>query len=203
MTQLGRPDRSGLRERNHLRSATLLLTACALTAVAACTSAHPQDEKPEKASPAASTSHSPKSADPTAVAETAAVSVYKQYWQEMERLYADSSGKNTHLKRYAAGVALVSAENDAKQMHDKGNLILGTVTVDSPTVTASDIGRKVPKVVVTSCLNVSKWQVVDSATKKPVPLPSTRLTKYVVVSTLEQWPEGWRVVKDEPQGKSC
>ncbi|MFE7758389.1 secreted protein/lipoprotein [Streptomyces sp. NPDC057429] len=121
----------------------------------------------------------------------------------MEQLYADINSKSDRLKRVASGLALVNAEDDAQQMHEKGALIIGSVSVVDSTVTASDISREVPKVVLTSCLDISKWQVVKADTKKPAPLPSTRLTKYVITSTLEKWPQGWVVIDDKPQEKAC
>ncbi|MFJ2094750.1 secreted protein/lipoprotein [Streptomyces sp. NPDC087901] len=144
-----------------------------------------------------------KPADPTETTKTEAVATYQKYWQAMERLYADVNAKNTDLKQYAAGAALKNAESDAKSMHDKGHVISGQVTVGSPTVTSVDINRKIPNAKISSCLDISHWQVIDSTTKKPVALPPKRLTKYVIVSTVERWPEGWRVISDEPRGKKC
>lgn len=121
----------------------------------------------------------------------------------MERVYANSQGNSIGLKQYAAGAALAGATADAKGMHAKGNIITGRVTVGTPTVIKVDIDRKIPNATISSCLDVTKWTVVDTATKKPAALPSDRLTRYVVVSTVERWPEGWRVIKDEPQGQKC
>ncbi|ROQ65221.1 hypothetical protein EDD95_8076 [Streptomyces sp. CEV 2-1] len=137
------------------------------------------------------------------MAKSEAVATYEQYWEEMERLYADSHNNGTGLKQFAAGAALAGAKADSKAMHDKGNLITGTVAVGTPTVTKVDIDRRIPNVMISSCLDITNWKVVESGTKKALPLPKDRLTKYVVVSTVERWPEGWRVIKDEPQGTKC
>ncbi|MFI5808771.1 hypothetical protein [Streptomyces sp. NPDC051561] len=56
-------------------------------------------------------------------------------------------------------------------------------------------------VTLSSCLDISRWQVVDSTTRKPAILPKERLTKFVVVSTLERWSAGWKVIRDEPQAQ--
>ena len=182
----------------------MLLAACALTAAAGCSSDPDTDAKPEEAPSSSATTSGPSpSTDPTQEAEAAAVTAYRQYWREMERLYADINSKSDRLKKVASGLALVNAEDDARQMHEKGALIIGSVSVGDSTVTASDISRKAPKVVLTSCLDISKWQVVKADTKKPAPLPSTRLTKYVINSTLEKWGQGWVVIEDKPQEKSC
>ncbi|MFF9690467.1 hypothetical protein [Streptomyces sp. NPDC014623] len=181
----------------------MVLTACALTSAVGCSSDTGVDEKPEKATPSTAAGKPSPSADPTQAAETAAVDAYAGYWRTLETLYADSSSNTDQLKKVASGLALVNVERDVKQLHDKGNLITGNVSVVDSTVTASDIDRKAPKVVLTSCLDITKWTVVKASTKKPLPLPSTRLTKYLVTSTLERWPQGWVVIEDKPQGKAC
>ena len=185
-----------------MRTAALFFVAVTLTTASACNSDDSANKNP-KPSPPVSASQSPKPADPSETAKAEATGTYKQYWQEMERLYADSSGKGADLKQYAASAALKNAEADAKSMHDNGRIITGKVAVGSSTVTKLDIDGKIPNATVSSCLDISHWQVIDSSTKKPVSLPSKRLTKYVVISTVEKWPEGWRVIKDEPQGQAC
>ncbi|PWI05135.1 secreted protein/lipoprotein [Streptomyces sp. NWU339] len=121
----------------------------------------------------------------------------------MEQLYADPSGKSDHLDQYAASAALKNAEADAKRAHDRGRIYTGDVAVTDQTVTKVDTSGEIPNATVSSCLDISKWQTVDAKTKEPVSLPENRLMKYVIVSTLEKYPEGWRVTRDEPQGKSC
>lgn len=202
MAQQTRPAEAAVRNRNRACSATLLLVACALLSAAGCGSGKADDPK-ESPTPTPSVAQPSKSADPTEAAKNEAVSTYKKYWKEMERLYADRHGDGAGLKLYAAAAALEGAKSDAKSMHDKGNIITGSVAVGTPTVTKADIDRRVPNATISSCLDVTGWKVVDSTTKKPVSLPQDRLTKYVVVSTIERWPEGWRVIKDEPQGKKC
>ncbi|MFB8026862.1 MULTISPECIES: hypothetical protein [unclassified Streptomyces] len=204
MTLVERKNDSILRKRSRLMSASLLVTALALTAAAGCSPGTDADAKPGKPpAPAATASEPAPSVDPDQAAEAAAITAYGQYWREMERLYADGSDKTDRIKKVASGLALVNAEDDAKQMHKKGALIIGNVSVSDSTVTASDFNRKVPKVALTSCLDVTKWQVVDASSKKPAALPSTRLTKYYITSTLEKWSQGWVVIEDKPQEKAC
>lgn len=204
MTRTGRQNRSNLRKRNHPRSAFLLLTACALTAMTGCTSDSTRDEKPAQATPTAATSEPSKPADPAEVAETEALATYTKFWDEMERSYAQGSTAGTDIKRYAAGVKLVRVQDETSDMKKDGQRLIGNVTVGDPTVSGLDIERKVPSATITSCLDVSRWDVVDAKTMKKLPLPSGRLTKYVNVSTLERWPDGWKVIEDDPQeGKPC
>ncbi|MCX4515940.1 hypothetical protein OHA27_38135 [Streptomyces sp. NBC_01619] len=180
----------------------MVFLAGATMAVSAC-SANESKDADHKASATPSAVQSSKPADPAETAKKEAIGTYEKYWQEMERLYADSKGKSSDLAQYAASAALSNAEADAKQMHGKGLIVSGEVTVGRPTVTNADLNRMVPNVTLSSCLDVSRWRVLDQDTKKPAALPSTRLTKYVITSTIERWPQGWRVIRDEPQAKAC
>ncbi|MET8787660.1 MULTISPECIES: secreted protein/lipoprotein [unclassified Streptomyces] len=121
----------------------------------------------------------------------------------MEKLYANSSSTKSGIEKYAASAALKNAESYAKHAHDRGNVAVGHVRVVNPTVTKVDVAGEVPNAIISSCLDISRWKLIDAETKKPVPLPTNRLTKYVIVTTVEKWPQGWRVIRDEPQGKSC
>ncbi|MER7959193.1 hypothetical protein [Streptomyces sp. NPDC096030] len=181
----------------------LIAVSAALTA-AGCTG---HTESPDSNAPTSQASSATNSVttppNPTEVAKEEAVTAYQAYWQELEKLYADKTGKAANLKLYAASAALSNAELDAKRAHDRDRLHVGEVGVGSPTAIRTDINRKIPHVILSSCLDISRWQVIEASTKRPVALPANRLTKYVIKSTLERWPEGWRVIRDEPQGKSC
>ncbi len=117
--------------------------------------------------------------------------------------YADRDGTSAGLKQYAASEALSVAENAAGRAHARNRVYIGKVTVSQSAVTGTDLDSKTPKVMLSSCLDVSQWQPVVADTRKPVELPANRLTKYLIATTLEKWPQGWRVVRDEPQGKKC
>jgi hypothetical protein len=185
------------------KTAVASITLCAALALTACSSSDPNDEATNE-SP--SVAHSPTSsapADPKETAKKEAITAYRAYWQEMEKLYADPTGKSAHLDQYAASEALKNAEADAKRAHDRGRIYTGSVALTDQTVTKVDASGRIPNATVSSCLDISKWRRVDAKTKKPVSLPANRLTKYLIVSTVEKYPEGWRVTRDDPQGKSC
>ncbi|GLW19730.1 hypothetical protein Stsp01_64730 [Streptomyces sp. NBRC 13847] len=196
-----RTARSRDRYRSPLKNSMLALFAagCATLAVTSCSGA---SDDP-KASPTPSAAQPTKSADPTETAKKDAVTTYQAYWKEVEKLYADRSGKSAKLKQYAASAALKNAEQDAKHAHSRGLLLTGHVTVQDPTVTKVVTHGKLDYAVISSCLDISKWKTVKADTKNPVTLPSNRLTKYVIQSTVERWPEGWRVTRDEPQDRRC
>ncbi|MGW4101894.1 secreted protein/lipoprotein [Streptomyces sp. NPDC004976] len=141
--------------------------------------------------------------DPAETAKKEAITTYQGYWQEMEKLYADRNNAGANLKKYAASAALENATADAKRAHDDGRVYIGDVRVTDPSVTKYNPTGRIPHVIISSCLDISQWQPVDADTEKPVILPSNRLTKYLILSTVEKWPEGWRVIRDEPQDKPC
>lgn len=202
--------RAGLRERNPGRVSTALVAVCALAALTACSSSDPADEKasgstaPTVSAEAPAPSPTPtRSVSPEEAAQDEVVALYRAYWQEKTRLYADTGAETGVLKEFAVGEALVNAEKDIKQMRQDNQILTGTVSVGSPAASKTDLNREIPKVFLTSCLDITKWKPVRADTGKPVSLPATRLTKFVVKTTVEKWSEGWRVIRDRPQGEKC
>lgn len=192
-----------LRKRNRLGAAALLVVTGTLTVLTACSSDESTSSAP-KASPTPSVSQPSKPVNPAETAKREALDAYARYWDELQLSYAKASTEGTDITKYAAGVALVQAEQDAKEMQKVGQVMTGSVRVGSPTVTRLDADREVPNAKISSCLDISRWDVVDRKTKKKAVMPSGRLTKYVIVGTIERWPDGWKVIKDEPQeGKPC
>ncbi|MFH9016056.1 hypothetical protein ACH4C6_32345 [Streptomyces sp. NPDC017943] len=185
----------------HLRKTAVVL--CAAIAVTACTSSDGKDEAADESPSVTQSPASSAPADPKETAKKEAITTYGAYWREMKKLYADPTGKSAQLDQYAASAALKNAEADAKRAHDRGRIYTGSVALTDQTVTKVNVSGKIPNATVSSCLDISKWQTVDAKTKQPVSLPENRLTKYRIVSTVEKYPEGWRVTSDEPQGKSC
>jgi hypothetical protein len=179
--------------------------ACALTAVSACGDSETSDKPSATPTASASATEVPTPA-PSSTADqtkTQLIQLYEDYWAEMEKAYAKGSVKGTELSEYAAGLALVTAEKDVVNQYKAGNLIIGDVAVGNPTVTKVDLDRKVPSANISSCLDISRWSVIDRETKEKVDLPKERLLKYVITTVIERWPEGWRIIKDEPQDKAC
>ncbi|SHH34541.1 hypothetical protein [Streptomyces sp. 3214.6] len=179
------------------------LTLCAALALNACSSSDGKDKGANESPTVTPSPLASATADPKETAKREAIAAYGAYWQEMEKLYADVTGKSVHLDQYAAAAALKNAEADAKSTHERGLINTGDVAVTAQSVTKVDTSGKIPNATLSSCLDISRWQTVNAETKSPVSLPDNRLTKYVIVSTVERYPEGWRVTSDEPQGKSC
>ncbi|MFJ2060344.1 hypothetical protein ACIOMM_31005 [Streptomyces sp. NPDC087908] len=189
-----------------LQRAGSLLAASAFL-LTACNSAQeePSAKPPTSPATAAPTKTAPPAtpADPVEAAKKEAIATYLSHWKEVEKRYADEAGKAGDLKKYAAAAALAQVETGAADMRKKNAIVLGTVTVDNPVATSADLNRKIPHVILSSCLDISRWTVTDLDTKKPASLPKNRLVRYVIKATVEKWPEGWRVIRDEPQGKKC
>ncbi|MGW7243880.1 hypothetical protein [Streptomyces sp. NPDC054804] len=179
------------------------LTLCALLTLTACGSAEETDERADVSRTATRAPAESATPDPQQAAKMEAIAAYGAYWQEMETLYADPTGKTANLDHYAASSALKNAESDARSTHDRGLINTGKVALTAQAVTTIDASGKVPHATVSTCLDISRWQTVNAETKKPVSLPNNRLTKYLIVSTVEKYPEGWRVTRDKPQGKRC
>ncbi|WP_234482059.1 hypothetical protein [Streptomyces sp. MBT49] len=177
----------------------------AAAALAGCSSGE-DTTATESTAPTLSASAAPVStapADPESEAKSTALTVYRGFWREMQALYADRNGTTKDLAQYAASETLSKAESDAQRAHAQGRIYLGEVTFSGAMVTKAELDNPTPRVTLSSCLDVSRWQPVDAKTREPVTLPGDRITKYQVVTTLEKWPQGWRVVRDKPQGKKC
>ncbi|MFJ5779266.1 hypothetical protein [Streptomyces sp. NPDC093094] len=198
-----------VRSRNRL--AATLATGAMLT-LPACTSSDDDNaaDKPSNNTASAQTSttapapSSPSpSADPAQVAEREAIARYRAYWREMERVYAKASVEGTNIKEYAALAALSRPEHEVEQLQKNGRRFTGSVTMNNPSAEVT-LNRRIPNAVITSCLDVSQWKPIEADTGEPIPLPTKRLTRYIMIGTVERWPDGWKVIKDEPQaGRPC
>ncbi|GAB7109548.1 hypothetical protein JCM4814A_78630 [Streptomyces phaeofaciens JCM 4814] len=149
-----------LRTRTRLAALTALL--CTTATLAGCgggddtTAAEPT--APTTTASAAPASTAP--VDPEADAKKTALAVYLSYWGEMQAFYADRDGTSAGLKQYAASEALSVAENAAGRAHARNRVYIGKVTVSQSAVTGTDLDSKTPKVMLSSCLDVSQWQPV-------------------------------------------
>ncbi|MFG2298507.1 hypothetical protein [Streptomyces sp. NPDC048603] len=171
--------------------------ALCVALTAACTSSSDSASEKDKA-PQLSVSAAPsKSApiDPSEVAKTDALTAYKAYWTELPKAFAVPAIEGTDLKRYAAAEALTKAEATVTNLKKNGRIMTGEPVVSNSTVTAAELEKKTPNVSVSSCLDVSKWQITDKQTGKPAPMASNPVTKYVITSLLERWDGSWKVLK--------
>ncbi|MFF8702952.1 hypothetical protein ACF067_28245 [Streptomyces albidoflavus] len=177
-----------------------------LVSAAAC-GGDETDASPGTATPSASkdpASSAPSLAEPEKGGEAEAMAAYRAHWQEVEKAYAKNSIEGTDIKKTSVGPARLAIEKSVKSARENGQAVKGSPGLSNLTVTKADLNRDVPKVHLSSCLDVSKWVIYNKSTGEPVPQPSDRLTKYTVTSLLEKWPDGWVVTKDEPhQDTQC
>ncbi|MEV8535622.1 hypothetical protein [Streptomyces sp. NPDC051211] len=200
-----RPQRRRRHGWKRMRSVPVILAACAFAASACTSSGETENNKTPSVVPTVSTTPSQEQADPTEAAKADVVKVYAMYWKEMVRLFADPSANTSDsLKRYAASEALSKAETSAANLKARGRQLAGQPIIGNSAVTAVALDRQVPSVKLSSCMDVSNWHLIEKANGQPAPVPSERLVKYVVVTTAEKWPDGWKVIRDEPQeGQPC
>ncbi|MGW3491606.1 hypothetical protein [Streptomyces sp. NPDC001054] len=192
--------------QRHKFAAVALLMALAAGASGCSGTDEPakSDARPATASATApGSSHAQRSAlSPEERAGKEASAAYRAYWQVVQDYYASENPDPKVLQKHATSVALRQVEEDARAMHEEGQIATGTVALDTPTVTKADLGRKVPSVSLSTCIDVSKWKFQDAHTGKAADL-DRGLDRYVIKASLEKWPQGWTVLRDEPQGTKC
>ncbi|MBK3596073.1 hypothetical protein JHN60_28235 [Streptomyces sp. MBT51] len=177
---------------------TLALTGCGGAS---------SDEKPQTAPSAASSAPpavSTSPPDPDAAVKTAVLGVYSSMWVEQMKAYRVASPDGTKLADYATLDALSAFERDLAHMKKNGTVIRGELGHE-PEVTELDIDVKLPTATVEDCIDLSKWQTLDTKTGKPIPLPTAQPLRYIATATVERWDEGrWMVTEYKPDGsRSC
>lgn len=143
---------------------------------------------------------------PSATADTGVAAViedvYRKYWQEKTKAYAQASVEGTELKKYAVAQAYTSAETEVKALRNKGLVTKGTPLI-APEVTSVDTSRQVPRGSLTDCTDVSNWALVRKSDGQAVSLPEGRRTKYVTRVVAEKWYGRWVIVQVSPEDRSC
>ncbi|MFJ2590868.1 hypothetical protein [Streptomyces sp. NPDC087538] len=160
--------------------------------------------KPSAAPPAASRpAPATSAADPDAADKAAVLASYTSMWGEQMKAYRQADAKGTDLKKYAALNALSKFEADLAHMKKNSTVIRGDLG-HSPKVTALDTAGKLPKATVQDCVDLAKWETLDTKTGKPIPLPTSQPLRYVATATAEKWPGGWMITDYTPDGaRTC
>ncbi|GAB2765650.1 hypothetical protein [Streptomyces bullii] len=188
-------DIATVRTRKH---ATALILAGSLLALAGCSDSDSETSSKPSPTPTA-VSPSPSS---TAGAEDAAViAAYTSSWDAQTAAYAKASSAGTDLKKNTTFKALADIEKDLSAMRKAGQVTTGKPVIHPKVVKVTD--AKIPTATVADCVDTTNWTLIDKASKKEVPLPTTRLTKYVSTATLEKWGKTWMVTKLTAQDQSC
>ncbi|MCX5106992.1 hypothetical protein OG305_48015 [Streptomyces sp. NBC_00439] len=164
------------------------------------------DAKPSEAPPVASASASApatSTTDPDAADKAAVLAAYTSMWGEQMQAYRKADAKGTDLKKYAALNALSKFEADLAHMKKNSTVIRGDLG-HSPKVTALDTAGKLPKATVQDCVDLAKWETLDTKTDKPIPLPTSQPLRYVATASAEKWPGGWMITDYTPDGaRTC
>ncbi|MFJ8787001.1 hypothetical protein [Streptomyces sp. NPDC102476] len=180
------------------KPATTLILVGGLLALAGCSDGDSDTSSQPSSTPTA-VSPSPSS---TAGAEDAAViAAYTSSWDAQTAAYSKASSSGTDLKKNTTLKALADIESDLAAMRKVGQVTTGKPVIDPKVVKVTD--AKVPTATVADCVDTTNWILIDKASKKKVPLPTTRLTKYVSTATLEKWGTKWMVTKLTAQEQAC
>ncbi|MFC0843545.1 hypothetical protein ACFH04_07325 [Streptomyces noboritoensis] len=172
-----------------------MLLAGSLSALAGCSgSDSPASSKPSPTRTAASRS-------PSSTADAAIIAAYSGSWDAQAEAYSKASSAGTNLQKNTTFKALADVESDLVAMRKAGQVTTGRPVIRPRVVTVTH-GR-VPTATVVDCVDTTNWTLVDKASKRKVPLPTTRLITYVSTATLEQWGTTWMVTKLTAQEQSC
>lgn len=188
---------TAVRIRKH---ATAVLLAGSLVALAGCSDngseASPSD--PSKSPSARPSASSSSTLDPE---QAEILAAYTQSWQAQTEAYAKASSAGTDLRKTTTLRALGLIEKDLETMRKAGQVTTGKPVIHprDPKVTDGET----PKATLTDCVDTTNWTLIDKATKKKVPLPSTRLIKYISTATLEKWGTKWMVTELTAQTQTC
>lgn len=180
------------------KRATALLLASSLLALAGCSDSGSDTSSKPSPTPTA-VSPSPSF---TADAEDAAViAAYTSSWDAQTEAYSKASSAGTDLKKTTTLRALFDVEHDLSVMRKAGQVTTGKPVINPKVVKVTD--AEIPTATVTDCVDTTNWTLIDKASKKKVPLPATRLIKYVSTATLEKWGTKWMVTKLTAQEQAC
>ncbi|MER5450563.1 hypothetical protein ABT052_37080 [Streptomyces sp. NPDC002766] len=131
----------------------------------------------------------------------AIIAAYARSWEAHTQAYSKASSAGTDLKKTTTFEALADIETNLATMRNAGQVTTGKPVIHPTVVKVAD--AKIPKATVTDCIDTTNWTLIDKASKKPVPLPTTRLIKYVSTATLEKWGKTWMVTKLTAQDHAC
>ena len=186
---------AAVRTRKH---ATALVLAGSLLALAGCSDS--DSETASKPSPTPTTA-SPSVSSTADADDAAVIAAYTRSWDAQTKAYSKASSAGTDLKKTTTFTALADIEKDLAVMRKAGQVTTGKPAISPKVVKVTD--AKIPTATVADCVDTTHWILTDKASKKPVPLPTTRLIKYVSTATLEKWGTKWMVTKLTAQEQSC
>ncbi|WP_405914584.1 hypothetical protein [Streptomyces sp. NBC_00728] len=186
---------TAVRTRKH---ATALLLAGSLLALAGCSDSNSDSDSSSKPSP---TAVSPSPSSTVDAEEAAVLAAYTSSWDAHTEAYSKASSAGTDLRKNTTFEALADIENNLSAMRKAGQVTTGKPALHPKVVRVTE--AKIPTATVTDCVDTTKWTLIDKASKKRVPLPTSRLIKYVSTASLEKWGTKWMVTKLTAQDQAC
>ncbi|WP_157847046.1 hypothetical protein [Streptomyces achromogenes] len=184
-----------VRTRKH--AIALLLTG-GLLVLAGCNSS---DSDTSSKAGSASAAVSPAPSSTVDAVDAAVLAAYTSSWYAQTEAYGKASVAGTDLKKSTTLRALFDIEHDLEVMRKAGQVTTGKPVIHPKVVKVTT--AKIPTATVTDCIDTTHWTLIDKASKKEVPLPTTRLIKYVSTATLEKWGTKWMVTKLTAQERAC
>lgn len=184
-----------VRTRKH---ATALLLTGTLVVLAGCSSTDSDASSKPSSTP---TDVSPAPSSTVDAVDAAVLAAYISSWDAQTEAYSKASSAGTDLKKNTTLRALFDIEHDLEVMRKAGQVTTGKPVIHPKVVKVTN--TKIPTATVTDCIDTTHWTLIDKASKKKVPLPTTRLIKYVSTATLEKWGTKWMVTKLTAQEQAC
>jgi hypothetical protein len=175
------------------RAQLVVLLVAAVVLAAGC-------EGESKGSPAAtgSTAGAPSVtttlADSRAAAETAVLSSYRAFWDDVVAAGRKADWQSPRLAAHAAGQALKDVRDHYKALRAAGLVDLGTVALHPKVVNLAD-----KTATVNDCVDVSRFLRHDAKTLEPRETPDPRPDAGVATLTLTDG--AWKVTKTTQRGK--
>ncbi|MGW2618517.1 hypothetical protein [Streptomyces sp. NPDC001500] len=180
------------------KQVTALILASGLLTLAGCSdSGADTSSKPSSTPPSAS----PSPSSTVDTEDAAVIAAYTNSWDTKVDAYSQASSKGTSVNQYTTFQALADIERNLSAMRKAGQVTTGKPTIHPKVVKTT--GTKILKATVTDCVDTTNWTLIDKTTKRPVPLPSQRLVKYVSTATLEKWGAKWIVTELAAQDQAC
>ncbi|MFI0242579.1 hypothetical protein [Streptomyces sp. NPDC016845] len=212
MTRATRPSEyAGIRKRASGRflgvvaatSAAVALTSCSGGGTKGTEATHDAAKPHKTAADTASAAPSPSETDPDAAVKRVVLDTYTRMWDEQAKAYNTGNLYETKFETYAVALARSDVKNDLQGLWSKGIVTQGAPTHDAQVTEIKRPQRMAPRAKITDCMNTTKWRFIYKKTGKPLPMPSTRMDRYVMTAQAEVWGESWKIVELTPSDKPC
>ncbi|MFE9882293.1 hypothetical protein [Streptomyces sp. NPDC005784] len=175
-----------------------LVMAGSLLALTGCSDSHSDTSSKPSTTP---TAVSPSPSSTVEANAPGVLAAYTSSWNAHTEAYSKASSADTDLKKNTTFEALADIENNLAAMRKAGQVAIGKPVLHPKVVKVTD--AKIPTATVTDCVDTTHWTLIDKASMKKVPLPTTRLIKYVSTATLEKWGTQWMVTKLTALDQAC